>query len=416
MKYQRHQFTNHYYQLWQMGLLLPEQTNFSVYSVKFRKNNLDQYSRVTLKAASVSDALERACFAITYSSPWRPEDIDLHAVYDSEENLLWIDEEFYNIVQKKHEFRGMERREFLMRFGATTAVVLYGISPLKALAGTTTLDLTGTASGFSLIGEQIYTTAGTYTWIAPSGLTNVHAVCIGAGGVGGSISAPSNGRGGGGGGLGWKNNISVSPGVSYTVVAGAANQANGVNGGDSYFISTGTVCGNGGKSFDNGGAGGSYVGSGGGSGGTGGYGYASGAGGAGGYSGSGGNGGGATSSGSSGSGGGAGGGGSTYCYAHYWQEIGNGGGGTGIYGAGTSGAGGGSYYGTTSWTSVPGGVGGSGGTNGGAGYWYWGGSGGAYGGGSGTGGPDGASWSSMPGAGVVRIIWGSGRSYPSNAA
>jgi hypothetical protein len=121
----------------------------------------------------------------------------------------------------------MERREFLMRFGATTAVVLYGISPLKALAGTTTLDLTGTASGFSLIGEQIYTTAGTYTWIAPSGLTNVHAVCIGAGGVGGSISAPYNGRGGGGGGLGWKNNISVSPGVSYTVVAGAAKYVRG---------------------------------------------------------------------------------------------------------------------------------------------------------------------------------------------
>ena len=165
-----------------MGLLLPELPQYSIYSVKFRKNNLDQYSRVILKAANVSDALERACFAITYSSPWKPEDIDLHAVYDLEENLLWIDEEFYNIVQKKHEFRGIDRREFLLRFGATAAVVLYGISPLKSLAGTTTLSLAGTASGFVSTGEVVFTTVGTHTWTAVA--TNVNVICVGGGGSG----------------------------------------------------------------------------------------------------------------------------------------------------------------------------------------------------------------------------------------
>ena len=59
------------------------------------------------KAVSVSNALERACSEITYASPSSSEDIDLHAVYDDEENLMWIDEPFDGVVQKKHEFRGL---------------------------------------------------------------------------------------------------------------------------------------------------------------------------------------------------------------------------------------------------------------------------------------------------------------------
>ena len=118
-----------------------------------------------------------------------------------------------------------------------------------------------------------------------------------------------------------------------------------------------------------------------------------GGGGAAGYTGNGGNGASVSGSATSGSGGGGGGGGRT-----------DGGGGVGLLGAGTSGSGGG--------TSNPGG-GGSGGANGGSGGSSSGQPGGLYGGGGG--GCDGSSGSSGGAGrnGAVRIIWGSGRSYPS---
>lgn len=118
--------------------------------------------------------------------------------------------------------------------------------------------------------QQIaYTTAGTYTWIAPTGLSpsTVSVVCVGGGG--GSICISAN---------------SVSPGQ---------------NGGDSYFISTGTVKGGGGQgapgpAVSSAGTGtipngGTYTGDGGGNGGQGGN-ITNCGGGAGGYSGAGGNG------------------------------------------------------------------------------------------------------------------------------
>ena len=130
----------------------------------------------------------------------------------------------------------------------------------------------GSARGFgsggggfspSAPGQQAYTSPGIYSWVAPENVTSVCVVCVG----GGSSS-------GGGGGLGWKNNIGVSPGNTYTVVVGG-------NGQDSYFINPSLVKGGGGS-----GTGGSYVGDGGGSGGNVGA-YGAG-GGAGGYSGNGG--------------------------------------------------------------------------------------------------------------------------------
>lgn len=217
MKYTRGQFTNEYYHLWEAGLLLPVPAVSSVFSVKYRKNQFDEYSRITLKAVSASDALERACYAITYASPWRPEDIALHAVYDEEDNLLWIDEPFYEVVQKKNEFRGMERRKFIAKFGITAAAILFGLRPLKALAGTTTTALSGTASGFAPPpGEQLYTTAGGYTWTVPAGLSSVRVVCVGGAGAGGTWG----GGGGGGGGYCKKSNIAVTPGASISVAVG----------------------------------------------------------------------------------------------------------------------------------------------------------------------------------------------------
>lgn len=390
MKYTRGQFNNDYYQLWEMGLLLPNPKLASIYSVKYRKNKCDEYSRVTLKAKSVSDALERACYATTYASLCRPEDIDLQAVYDSDENLLWIDEPFYNIIQKKNEFRGIERREFLVKFATTSAAILFGLRPIKALAGATTVSISGTASGFEVPpGAQSYTTAGTYNWTVPAAVTSVCVVCIGGGATG------SSSYGGGGGALCYKNSISVTPGATISVVAGGAGQASSFN--STIIAAGGTLTASaaqpsGGDGGGNGGLGGGtgyvYGGDGGGGGG-----------GAGGYSGAGGSlsrtafasvG---TAGAGGGGGSGASGGGGYY---------GPGGGGVGLYGQGTSGAGGVS-------TNNGGGAG-SGGTNGaGSNNGSNVGLGGSYGGGGG-------STGSTGGAGAVRIIWGTGRSFPSNAS
>lgn len=402
-----------------MGLLLPTPTNASLFIVKYRKNEFDDYSRVTLRAVSVSDALERACYAVTYASPWHPEDIDLHAVYDEEENLLWIDEPFYDLVQKKHEFRGMERREFLARFGMTSMAILFGLHPDRGMSATTTVALGGSALGFP--GSQLFVTAGNHSWTAPAGVTSVCVVCVGGGGAGGNDNyayqtAGANGSsgGGGGGGLAWKNNISVTAGQSYSVVVGAGGIAGqsgafSTSGGHSSFTASfGTLQANGGaaclsRTVMAAGGGPSGVYDGGGTGGAGATvsGAYSGGGGAGGYGGTGGNGGqgnmssGGAAGGNGGQGAGGGGGGSGgYSNA-------GGGGGVGLLGRGVDGLGGAGSPAGSDYTQTRHGKGGSGGAEA-----YF--NGGAYGGGAGSG--------NAGGVGAVRIIWGGGRSFPTNAA
>ncbi len=179
----------------------------------------------------------------------------------------------------------------------------------------------------NVVGQQAYTTPGTYSWVAPAGVTSVSVVAVGAGGAGrgGTVSGAMFAGSGGGSGLGWKNNITVVPGQSYTVVVGAGpagtTGVQGTHGGDSYFINLSTVAGLGGKSAPNtfgvSGLGGSFAGDGGGGGGSAGSNNrnaAMGGGGAGGYSGNGGTGGNSNGSGTAGlagnGGGGGGGGGS----------------------------------------------------------------------------------------------------------
>lgn len=264
------------------------------------------------------------------------------------------------------------------------------ISGTYATAANTSTLLTATASGsgktstrnisFTVInniiapGQVAYTSSGTHTWTAPAGVTSVCVVCVG-GGTGGNSN---NRAGGAGGSLGWKNNITVVPGQSYTVVVGAGGAGGSFPsaGGDSYFISLTTV---------KGGANRTYVGDGGG---LGGIGYGGG-GGAGGYSGNGGDGS-SSGSGANGSGGGGGGGGDAGANGR------GGGGGVGILGQGTSGLG-----------SIYNGTGGSGGANGGEG------SSGAFGGAYGGGG--GGQVAGQGGSGAVRIIWGTGRAFPSTS-
>lgn len=250
-------------------------------------------------------------------------------------------------------------------------------------------------------GQQAYTSGGTYTWVAPTGVYNVSVVAVGASAGGGSVTAS------GGGGLGYLNNYSVTPGNSYSVVVG--------QGGappyptfytlSSQFVNSTTVRGGGGGECSRNSPG-TYVGTGGGNGGLGGQGYIQrcgpiccwivergGGGGAGGYSGTGGAGA-PGGCGQYGAGGGGGGGASFTC-------EGGGGGGVGILGQGPSGAGGSIFGGGYV------GKGGSGGADGSFG------SGGSYGGGAGIIFTEPAP-SSKGGSGAVRIIWpGSTRTFPS---
>ena len=263
--------------------------------------------------------------------------------------------------------------------------------------------------GSSPKGQQEYITPGTHTWTCPAGVTSVSVVCIGGGGTGGAY-------GGSGGSLAYKNDITVVPGQTYTIIVGNTNSqvsgspysftaesssafncvASGGEGGYSGSASSTrkTI----GSGYDGGGRGGlasgDFY--------QGGIGYKEGAGGgAGGYSGDGGDAGKGAADGTSGSPAataGSGGGGGGGCPGTSGSNAG-GGGGTGIYGQGTSGAAAGG-------NSDPFGKGGSGGGDGTDPY------GGQYGGGS-AGQPGSTTPNMNAQHGAVRIIWpGTTRQFP----
>ena len=269
--------------------------------------------------------------------------------------------------------------------------------------------------------QEAFTSAGSYTFTVPIGVSTISAVCIGGGGGGcgaAGNTAQNSGSGGGGGGLAYKNNISVTDGEVLTLNIGTGGDGgttsntsarDGDDGTDTTLTrSDGTVlcrakAGQGGSRASAGGQGGKLnegVGDGGGSGGNGGANTSgnasSGGGGAGGYSGSGGAGSSGSGSGSSGSGGGAGGGGRAQ------DSVAGNGGGVGLLGEGSSGNGGSGVTG-----SAKHGYGGSGGTRSTSL------TAGLYGGGGGSSDDAVTSNGGTGGQGAARIIWGSGRSYPS---
>ena len=267
-------------------------------------------------------------------------------------------------------------------------------------------------------GEALYypTSSGTdqtATWVVPDGVESVSVVVVGPGASGNDGLARGSG---GGGALAYGNNISVTPGESISIRAGASAGGNNQAGNSSYFKGTGYLEASGGVTRQPSGTGGTASGSlatntqTGGAGGVGGAGDSSGGdggggGGAAGYSGDGGRGGdnnyNGTTSASSGSGGGGGGG---QGKLNSGGGFGNGGagGGVGVFGEGTSG-------GTSG--SAGGGQAGNAGSGGSStdlsttptDKLYGGGGGGTY---SGIRGGDGA----------VRIVWpGDERSFPTTS-
>ncbi|HEY7427982.1 MAG TPA: SdrD B-like domain-containing protein, partial [Gemmataceae bacterium] len=126
--------------------------------------------------------------------------------------------------------------------------------------------------------EQIYDTAGTYTWTAPAGVTDVTVQIWGAGGGGGGggyDSGPTTfgntaagyygGGGGGGGAYVYIGSLSVTPGTNYSVVVGAGGAGGasdgytgspGGSGGNSVFGAVTNGGGGGGAGSSRGGMGG----------------------------------------------------------------------------------------------------------------------------------------------------------------
>lgn len=294
--------------------------------------------------------------------------------------------------------------------------------------------------------QQLYSTAGTYSFTVPARVRVIQACAIGAGskGLPPDDASSDKGCGGGGGAIAYVNNISVVPGETLTVVVGSSytTDANAVHsiirrGSTVLLKAEGAVLNIGGNAANcvgdvaynggNGGAGGNgsgnnlgypqYKGGGGG-------------GGAGGYSGNGGNGGSAetgffannSTAGENGAGGAGGGGGGAGMYyfsgdggIYYGINSGGGAGGTGILVSGSNGNGG-SRGPTGGGGNAGNGSGGSSGNNGAT-------TGGIYGGGGG--GPYffahtvnglGLGPVNAGAAGAVRIIWGNNRNYPSSSA
>lgn len=103
-------------------------------------------------------------------------------------------------------------------------------------------------TAFSQTGTVSYTTAGSYTWTCPAGVTSVTVQCWGGGGGGGGVATTSNSASGGGAGGSYAADVlSVLPGTSYTLTVGAGGTAgsnaggNGGTGGTSLFNGTGVV-------------------------------------------------------------------------------------------------------------------------------------------------------------------------------
>jgi hypothetical protein len=265
--------------------------------------------------------------------------------------------------------------QYWINLAANTVYDTYG-NPSGAYGPYTFTMSSGSAN------QAIYTaisgTNNTFSWYCPLFVSSVSVLTVGMGGMSTAVSGccgPTNGSSGGG--LSYKNNISVVPGLTYTVT---------INGTESSFANGGTkICvslaGGRGQTTAGGLGGGTILGvvnDGGGTGGAGGTTnsiFNGGSGGAGGYAGNGGNGYDPNTStpaqpAATGSGGG-GGGNSGNSYQ---------GGGVGLYGKGADGS-----------VNQPG-SGGSGMDYGGGGNYF----------------------ANQPGgSGAVRIVWGTGRSFPS---
>ena len=81
--------------------------------------------------------------------------------------------------------------------------------PFLGFAGTAGTRAFGSISRTIFTGgQQTFSTVGTFTWVAPAGVTAVSVFCVGGGGGAGS---GESGGGGGGGGTAWMEDEGPQP-------------------------------------------------------------------------------------------------------------------------------------------------------------------------------------------------------------
>jgi hypothetical protein len=122
-------------------------------------------------------------------------------------------------------------------------VFLQNTDELTDETGTQTLAAVGSAAGNESnpfnSGLISFTTVGTTTWTAPTGVTEVEYLIV-AGGGGGGTGYDRGGGGGGGAGMMLTGTTTVTPGTTYTVVVGDG----GTGGADERVNNPGAVGGN----------------------------------------------------------------------------------------------------------------------------------------------------------------------------
>lgn len=97
--------------------------------------------------------------------------------------------------------------------------------------------------------QEIFSTAGTGSWICPSGVTTVYIQLFGSGGKGGTRTTKGAG-GGGGAGAFVSSSLSVIPGNVYSYVVGQGASAQ-VSGSETYFSASNICMAKGGASVKN---------------------------------------------------------------------------------------------------------------------------------------------------------------------
>ena len=104
--------------------------------------------------------------------------------------------------------------------GSTIRCVVTATNAISAVSANSNSTATVTA----VTGQIAYIGVGTFTFVVPAGVTSVSGMAVSGGGAGGPGGGGNGGGGGAGGNVGYKNNMTVTPGASHTMIIGNGGQ------------------------------------------------------------------------------------------------------------------------------------------------------------------------------------------------